>query len=454
MICACHGQEGWHDKFRRDEFERNDRTPRNDEVAGVVMVINQNGSVSRPSLSRDPDDSTPQISFFMRGGIGGGVERVVANLLNAWARQGLKVELVLACDSGPVLNWLDPTVRVVALNSPSVGRSLFKLVRYLRKHRPQYLIAALHYPCEIAVLARFMAGVSTRIIVTEHNALSIDAARSPYLSTRLAPWGARLLYPCADQIIAVSQGVADDLAQITGLARSRIQCIYNPILHPGIVAAGAEPLDHPWFQPGEPPVLVSVGRLVPQKDIPTMLRALAHLTGQHWGQVRLLLIGQGAEQPAIDALVAQLKLGDRVGFCGFQDNPHAYIARAAALVLSSQWEGFGNVLVEAMVLETPVITTSCPYGPAEVVNHGRYGHLVQPKDDGALARAMQAVLEGDRRLPPPEWLHQFDCEQVAQQYLKALHHSSQNQHRGLKGLLLKGLAHGHGDINQPGEKRA
>jgi glycosyltransferase involved in cell wall biosynthesis len=374
----------------------------------------------------------PQISFFMRGGIGGGVERVVANLLNAWARQGLKVDLVLACDSGPVLQWLSPAVRVVNLNSRSVGRSLFKLVRYLRENCPQHLIAALHYPCEIAILARFIAGVPTRIVVTEHNALSIDAARSPYLSTRLAPWGTRLLYPCADHIIAVSQGVADDLAQLTGLARSRIQVIYNPIVYPGLVAAGTEPLDHPWFQPGEPPALVAVGRLVPQKDIPTLLRAFAQLTDQRWSQVRLVVIGEGAERSALEALTDQLHLGDRVCFCGFQNNPHAYIAQATALILSSQWEGFGNVLVEAMALGTPVITTACPYGPAEVVNGGRYGHLVQPADDRALAQAMQAVLEGDRRLAPPDWLQQFDCEYVAHRYLAVLGSSPQRCSTGLR----------------------
>jgi glycosyltransferase involved in cell wall biosynthesis len=200
----------------------------------------------------------------------------------------------------------------------------------------------------------------------------------------------RVLYPSADAVVAVSAGVADGLASRAGLRRDRITVIHNPIVTPEIAEKAAAGLDHPWFAPGQSPVFLAAGRLTVQKDYPTLLRAFAQLRQRR--AARLVILGVGELRDELAAQVSSLGLAADVEFAGFQENPFAFMRRAAAFVLSSAWEGFGNVLVEALACGTQVVSTDCPSGPAEILDGGRFGHLVQVGDASALAAAMEAAL--------------------------------------------------------------
>jgi glycosyltransferase involved in cell wall biosynthesis len=365
-----------------------------------------------------PSQPPPDVALFLRGLYGGGAEKVMLNLASSFVERGLNVDLVLARAAGPYLEQVPPKVRVVDLEAEWMPSSLPKLTHYLRQVRPTTMLVALHYPCEIAVLAKRLAGVSTRVIVSEHNTLSQEAAGIPQRSVRLTPLAARMFYPWADGIIAVSQGVADDLGQITRLSSDRIQVIYNPIVLPELFTLAQEPVEHPWFKPGEPPVILGVGRLHPQKDFPTLIRAFAEVRKVQ--QARLMILGDGPERQALTTLVSELGLIEDVAFPGFVQNPYAYMSKAAVFVLSSAWEGLGNVLVEAMAIGTPVVSTNCESGPGEILDGGKYGRLVPVGDSRAIAQAITSVLAGNTQKLDPGWLDQFTLEVCVQKYIDLL----------------------------------
>ncbi len=365
-----------------------------------------------------PHQPSTDIAIFVRSLHGGGAEKVLLNLASGFIERGLNVDLLLARATGSYLEQVPPKVRVVDLKAEWVPSSLPKLTHYLRQVRPTTLLAALHYPCEIAVLAKRLARVSTRVIVSEHNTLSREAEGIRQMSVRLTPLAARLFYPWADGIVAVSQGVADDLAQITRLSSDRIQVIYNPIVLPELFTLAQEPVEHSWFKPGEPPVILGVGRLHPQKDFPTLIRAFAEVRKVQ--QARLMILGDGPERQSLTDLISELGLTEDVALPGFVQNPYAYMAKAAVFVLSSAWEGLGNVLVEAMAVGTSVISTDCESGPEEILAKGKYGALVPVGDSTAIAQAIKSVLTGKTQKIDPGWLDQFTLNVSVQKYIDVL----------------------------------
>jgi glycosyltransferase involved in cell wall biosynthesis len=368
------------------------------------------------------------LAFFRRDLMGGGAERVIVNLARRFAEEGAKVDLVLSRAEGPLLESVPENVRIVDLNASQFDRntvfklptsfsslsSLPKLISYLRGQQPDALIAASHFSNEVAIAAKLLARTPTRVVVSEHIALSIQAEKVEQVSSRLAPAASRLLYPRADAIVAVSRGVAEDLAEVIGLSPERIETIYNPVIVPELLEKSKAPLDHPWFAPGEPPIILGTGRLVEQKDFPTLLRAFERVRRQI--SCRLMILGRGREEKNLRQLIAALHLEDEVALIGFVDNPFAYMARASVFVLSSAWEGFGNVLVEAMAVGTPVVSTDCESGPAEILDGGRYGELVPVGDVERMAEAILRVLSEGGKVIPPDWLEQFTIESATERY--------------------------------------
>jgi glycosyltransferase involved in cell wall biosynthesis len=203
-----------------------------------------------------------------------------------------------------------------------------------------------------------------------------------------------------------------------GIPRGHIQVIYNPVVTPDSREQAGAPLEHPWFKAGEPPVLLGVGRLCPQKDFPTLIQAFAQARKER--SARLLILGEGRERPALEALVRGLGLEQDVAMPGFVENPLPYMAQSSLFVLSSRWEGLGNVLVEAMYCGVPLVATDCRHGPREILADGKYGTLIPVGDASALARAIQSGLNGKALRPPPESWQPFEAETVVSQYLHVL----------------------------------
>ena len=361
---------------------------------------------------------TDHLAVFLPSLAGGGAERVTLNLVGEVANRGIEVDMVLSKAVGPYLADVPDTVNVVDLGASRVAASLPALRRYLRDTRPYAMLTAISHANVVGIWARRLAGVPTRLVVAEHDTLSHVTEQAQRRRARVMPYLIGKSYTKADGIVAVSSGVADDLATITGLRRDDIDVIYNPVITPEVAAATHELPDHPWLADGEPPVVLGIGRLTPKKDFGTLLRAFAEVRGEV--DARLIILGEGPQRVELERLIHTLDLSSSVAMPGFVDNPYAYLARAAVFALSSRWEGLPTVLIEAMFCGTPVVSTDCPSGPHEILDGGAYGRLVGVGDSTALAREIAAGLVGDIAPAPPESWRSFKLDVVVDRYLQVV----------------------------------
>ena len=360
----------------------------------------------------------PHVACYLRRLDGGGAQRVMVNLMNSFIKQGIKVDLILNKVEGPYLAQVPSEVSIIDLQAPQLLKGLPKLVQYLRQESPGALLSFLHYTNEIALWAKRLANVPTRVVVSERNTLSVRA-KNQTSSERWSPILARLFYPWADGIVANSQGVAKDLAQVTHLPLERIQIIYNPTVSPHLLEKSQELPNHPWFKKGEPPVIMGVGRLDPQKDFPTLIKAFAQV--RNIKSCRLMILGEGREKDQLNELIVKLGREKDIVILDFVQNPYAYMAKAAVFVLSSIEEGLPNALIEALAIGTPVISTNCQSGPDEILDNGKYGTLVSVGDSQKMAEAILSVLSGNNiEVADADWIKQFTPEAVAQKYLDVL----------------------------------
>jgi glycosyltransferase involved in cell wall biosynthesis len=329
------------------------------------------------------------LAIFLPNLSGGGSERLQLDLAPLFIAAGLDVAFLLGAAEGPLLTQVPAGARVVSLNAPRQLSALLPIVRYLRSARPDILLVNTEHTAIISLWARAIARSPTRIIVCQHNAFSAQAQRKHW-QFRILPILFRLFLGWADRIIAVSGGVADDLSARSGVARGRITVIYNGVVGQDFERKNAAPVEHRWFGKGTP-VIVAAGRLVEQKDFATLIEAFAVVARKT--DARLVLLGEGPLRAPLQALAQALGIAGRIDMPGFCSNPLPYLREAALVVLSSRWEGFGMVLAEALACGTPVVSTDCPHGPAEILDHGRYGRLTPVGDPAALAEAIIATLD-------------------------------------------------------------
>ena len=347
----------------------------------------------------------------------GGSERGMINLAGELANRGRSVMLVVVREEGPLRSLVDPRVEVVDFRAHAVVPALPALIRLLDARRPHVLLSACANSNVVAVAAARLARASVRVVVCEPTTLSRVALDTRRVRHRLVPPAARWAYPRADAVVAISDGVADDLENALKIPRERVQVIPNP-LTPGIFAAAAAAPQHPWLRDGGPPVLLSVARLTPAKDLPTLLQAFARLRAVL--PARLLVLGEGEERNRLEALVRRLGLGADIDLAGYVANPYPAMAAADAFVLSSQREGLPTVLLEALALGASIVATDCPSGPREILQGGRLGRLAPPRDPAALAEAMLAALAERRSPRGPTDLARYSVGAVADRYLEVL----------------------------------
>lgn len=356
----------------------------------------------------------------------------MVELAGGFAARGHRVDLLAIRPRGELLDALAPGVRIVPLGGaltrlPLVSGSKRRralaavppLARYLRRERPDALVATSHSTNVAASIAGRLAWAPTRVVLRFDSQLSRSPSLAGTRTQRRRIRRARRYFPWADAWIAISEGVADDAARVTGIPRARIAAIHNPVVTAELLRRAREPVDEEWLAPGRPPVVLGVGRLVAQKDFPTLLRAFARVRARR--DARLLVLGEGPARAALERLAAELGVSADVRFAGAVGAAPAYMARAAVFVLSSAWEGFGRVLVEALAVGCPVVSTDCPSGPREILAGGAYGPLVPVGDDEALAGAIASLLE---RPPAPERLLEraqvFTLERGVERYLEVL----------------------------------
>ena len=362
-----------------------------------------------------------RVALFLPSLAGGGAERVLVDLAEGFAKRKQDVDLVLATAEGPYLKSLSKNVNVVDLGTKRTLTALPRLVRYLRRNRPRAMLSTLEHANIIAVFARMLARVPTKVVIRE--AISTSQA-SIDLSPPAAFTAVNLMkqfYPKANSIVAVSEGVASDMVETLGVKREKIEMILNPVLTERVFTLAREPLEHPWFTEDakkDTPVLLTVGRLTQQKDFPTLLEAFAKVRQQR--HLRLVMLGEGEDRDMLESLASDLGITEDIDMPGFVDNPFQYMANASIYILSSVAEGLPNALIQAMALGRPVVATDCPSGPREILEDGKYGKLIPMQNAGAMAKAIKQTLDEPHTPMTEAWVKRYSAEQVINQYLDLL----------------------------------
>ena len=309
----------------------------------------------------------------------------------------MNVTLILHSTEGQLQNQLPRGLRTKLLGGRRTLTDIPRLARFLATEKPDALLSNLDHNNIAALLAKQLSLSKTALIMCQHNPITSDFVTSESWTHRLVPQAYRQLSSLADRAVAVSSGIADELVACAGIPASKVHVIHNPVIGPDFDRRCTEPVSHPWLENRESATFATAGRLVAQKDHDTLLRALALHRRNH--NSRLLLLGDGPLREKLESMAVALGIRQSVDFLGFQENPLPYLRDADAFVLSSKAEGFGNVLVEAMGCGTPVISTNCRHGPAEILSGGKYGILVPSQDPLALSRAMDEVRTLRDRFP-------------------------------------------------------
>ena len=320
---------------------------------------------------------------------GGGAERVLVNLAHGMVEKDIRVDVVLGRATGPFLPHLPGSARVVDLRASRIACSVLPLARYLRKARPDALLAFQDHTSVAAIVAAGIARSPTHVFAAVHSNWRKVLEGADHKQRMLA-WIATFAYRYATSVITVSQGAAAAVVSCLGIDRRQVQVIYNPVVTSDLFSRADDRVLHPWFEAGHLPVILAVGRLDSAKDFVTLITSFGRLRKRC--PAHLLILGEGGERPALEALVKELGLSEDVALPGFVANPYPYLRQASVFVLSSAWEGLPTVLIEALALGTPIVSTDCESGPSEILDHGRYGALVAVGDVDAMADAMYKAI--------------------------------------------------------------
>jgi len=353
-----------------------------------------------------------RLAFILYSLDAGGVERMTLHLAEYFIKHGYRVDLIVINPKGEYAAHIPAGVRVISLSKKQAKAAVPAMISYFRKQKPDIIFSAKDYLNVLVIFAKKVSRSNATLLVSSRVHLSEQARQNPS-SEQMKKWVKRT-YRYADHVIGVSKGVADDIQMIADLPI--VHTIYNPVVTTELTMKMNQRVDHPFFSADEKNVFLAVGRLHEQKDYQTLIDAFA-IVHEHLPDTCLLFVGDGDEKEALQKKVANQGLNDCVSFVGYQSNPYSYMKQADVFVLSSLYEGFGNVIVEAMAAGTQVVSTNCPSGPKEILANGTYGHLVPVGDAHELAMAMEcALLQPISPAKLLERAQQFTVEACAEQY--------------------------------------
>ncbi len=358
---------------------------------------------------------------------GGGAERHLVRIANVLAHS-FDLRIAVLRGGGSYLQFLTTDIPVDTIGAKWSQRSTLlssqfsigKLARLIDNHKIDCCVSFLEPASYAAGKAIARSDRKPAHLVSIQNNLSHALATYQRGTRRFFLSGICDAIQQADGIVAISHGVGSGVAAAIPNCANRIRVIYNAAMDRAestcemeIVAADRGRFAAPRK------LLVACGRLTEQKGYGDLLAAVA-LAKQHV-DLGLWILGEGPLRSALEQQVIELGLSDRVLFQGFVPDPRVYFAAADAFALSSWWEGFGNVIVEAMSVALPVIVTDCPYGPGEIVTTNETGMVVPPRDPRRLAEAIITLLSNDslrNKLGKAgrERAHDFSADDIAEQY--------------------------------------
>lgn len=349
------------------------------------------------------------LSFYIPALSAGGAERVALTLAEHFTGMGIRCDLVTAAQDGAWASHVPSGVRHIALGHKKPLHAVPRLIGYLRRERPAVLLSSV-FPANIAALLA-CTFVRTPCVIREANRSADDTRARAGLQTWLNRTALRVLYPRADAIIALSAGLAAHLREIAPIMPAKITVIPNPAPAP-VMGASAPRV-------GSVPLVLACGRLEQQKDFSTLLEAFSRIRALR--AARLAILGTGSLEGQLRDQARALGIDASVDFAGHVEDVHAWMRRASVFALSSRWEGFPNVLLEALSQRCPVVATDCSDAVSEVLADGKLGAIVPIGDADALATALLAVIDGQRRYDDPSaHLAHYAIDKIARRYLDVL----------------------------------
>lgn len=362
--------------------------------------------------------SNDHVAFYLPSLRGGGAEKVILNLVKEFVNRGFRVDLVLVKAKGEHLDDVPKSANIIDLDSRRFFAALPSLASYLKSNHPDVLLSTIDTANIVAIFAKRIARVDTKIVIRISNVLSTKGNHGQF-KHRVVHLIANRVYPYADDVVAVSHGVADDLVSMTRLSPNDIATIYNPSVTRELLAKREETPDHSWFEEDDHPIVLGVGELSKQKDFQTLIRGFSLVVEQR--PARLVILGEGPDRKELEILVEDLEIGDVVSMPGFVTNPYSYMANSDVFVLTSKWEGCPNVLIEALACNAPVISTDCPSGPDEILESGKWGTLVPVGDHRKISQEIISILNQDDWIDTEEYAQEtFSLENVATKYEKVM----------------------------------
>lgn len=324
---------------------------------------------------------------------GGGAEKVMIYILKYLDKKKYMPTLILFEKKGQFMNDLPKDITVYSLNKEKLLKGfrwliLLRLAGLLKDQKPDVVVSFMWYANIITLMSKFLGISNCGVIISERYPIFVRYER--WLVEFLRRLSIRILYPMADIIIANSISMRDEIIRITRIPHKKIVVVHNPVDTINLNRLSRDKIYHQWYEENIP-VIISIGRLSKEKGLSYLLKALDIISSDGF-QLRLVILGKGAEEKELKKLAKDLDIDDRVEFFGFKNNPYKYLARSSAFILASLFEGFPNVLLEAIALGVPSIATRCPTGPDEIITDEVNGLLIPPADEKALANAIQKLL--------------------------------------------------------------
>lgn len=332
--------------------------------------------------------SPSKVMLIMPSFRGGGAERVFIDLAVGLNDKALNVELVVLSNDGPYFKSIPDNLKVTVLDSGSVRKSYRPIKEHIQRSKPDVIVSCMTHLNVGVALAKFFSRSKAKLILTEHNPFSSEKASMPMISRWIFSTLVQLSYSFADKIVMVSKGIENDFKKIFHINGKKITTIYNPI---DITRVRKLSKEAPLAVSSKP-MLVTMGRLVPQKRFDVLINAF-NIVVETLPEASLHILGSGPLEEDLKKQIASKSLDNNVFLEGFKDNPFGLLGQSDLFVLSSDFEGFGNVIVEALSLGLNVVSTDCPTGPVEILEHGEYGFLVPVGSEKKLAETMIYALE-------------------------------------------------------------
>jgi len=341
----------------------------------------------------------PKIFFVIPTLRAGGAEKVLVNLLKYLAFK--KVEfciflIVFNLRDQVYLDLIPSDINVINLKSSSFLKNILSMFKLIKDYKPDVIFSWLEASNLPILIANSFAREKNKIIISVHGILS-NALK---FQSKVVAFAKKILikhlYKKADKIIAVSEYIKYDLENYFYIDGNKIEIVYNPVVSDELYEKAKQSPKHIWLEQKKAPVLLSVGRLAYPKDYATLIKAFAIVRKKM--KVKLIIIGDGPLKSFLKKLILETGLSNDVDVLGYKSNPYSYMARADLLILSSISEGLPTVLIEALSLGTPVISTDCGSGPSEIIENTENCSIVPIKDVSSLSREILKILKNGGRV--------------------------------------------------------